>query len=83
MKSVEVRKIVKQLTICIKELRLEQGLSHDTLALKSGLTRQSISMIESGNRVPSIESCLKIAYGLGMSLQKLLDMAEASKSKKN
>jgi transcriptional regulator with XRE-family HTH domain len=76
MKNDEVSKIVTQLVGCMKELRLKQGISHDTLAERSGLTRQSISMIESGRRTPSIASCLKVAKGLGMTLQKLLDMAE-------
>jgi DNA-binding XRE family transcriptional regulator len=74
MKNDEVIRQVNQLIVCMKELRLKQGLSHDTLAQKSGLTRQSIGMIESGKRIPSIASCLKIAKGLGVSLQKLLDM---------
>lgn len=76
MKNDEVSKIVDQLVVCMKELRLKQGLSHDTLAERSGLTRQSISMIESGRRIPSITSCLKVSKGLGMTLQKLLDMTE-------
>ena len=78
MKNDEVPRIVKQLVACMKELRLKQGFSHDTLAERSGLTRQSISMIESGKRVPSIASCLKMAKGLGVSLQNLLNTAEKS-----
>lgn len=76
MKNDEVTRVVKQLVVCMKELRLKQGLSHDTLAEKSGLTRQSIGMIESGSRIPSIASCLKLAKGLGTPLQRLLDSAE-------
>lgn len=79
MKNDAVSKIVSQLVVCMKELRLKQGLSHDALAEKSGLTRQSIGMIENGRRVPSIASCLKVAKGLGLPLQKLLDMAENKK----
>lgn len=76
MKNDDVGKTVTQLVSCMKELRLKQGLSHDALAERSGLTRQSISMIESGRRVPSIASCLKMSKGLGISLQKLLDMTQ-------
>lgn len=78
MKNDEVTRVVKQLVACMKDLRLQQGLSHDSLAERSGLTRQSISMIESGKRVPSIASCLKVAKGLGVSLQNLLSIAEKS-----
>lgn len=80
MKSDDVTRTVQKLTESFKELRLKQGISHDTLATKSGLTRQSISRIESGERIPSIASCLKIAKGLGISLQKILDMIEKTSS---
>ena len=83
MKNDDVSLTVKQLIATIKELRLKKGLSHDALAEKSGLTRQSIGMIESGERIPSIASCLKLAKGLDVSLQKLLDMAESKKVKKS
>jgi len=76
MKNDEVAKLAVQLVVCMKELRLKKGLSHEKLANASGLTRQSIGIIEGGKRVPSVISCLKIAKGLGISLQKLLDMAE-------
>jgi len=82
MKNDEVTKVISQLVLCMKELRLKQGLSHDTLAERSGLTRQSISLIENGLRVPSIASCLKVAKGLGIPLQKLLDMAESNRLKR-
>lgn len=77
MKNDEVAQTVRNLVACMKELRLQQGLSHEALAEKSGLTRQSIGVIESGQRVPSIATCLKLAKGLGVSLQKLLDKAES------
>ena len=76
MKSDDVSKTVTKLVASFKDLRLKQGISHDTLAEKSGLTRQAISRIESGDRVPSIASCLKICKGLGVSLQKILDKVE-------
>lgn len=76
MKNDEVAKLAVRLVACMKELRLKRGLSHEKLAKLSGLTRQSIGIIEGGKRVPSIVSCLKIAKGLGISLQKLLDTAE-------
>ena len=79
MKNDEVAQLVVNLTACMKELRLQQGLSHEVLADKCGLTRQSIGMIEGGQRIPSIASCLRVAKGLDTSLQHLLDMAEGKK----
>ncbi len=81
MKNDDVNELVTRLIAVLKELRQKQGLSHEKLAKLSGLTRQSIGVIESGQRVPSIVSCLKIAKGLGISLQKLLDMAEGKTKK--
>lgn len=77
MKNDEVSRTVINLVACMKELRLQQGLSHEALAKKSGLTRQAIGVIESGQRVPSIATCLKLAKGLGVPLQEMLDRVEA------
>ena len=82
MKNDEAIQLVSRLAACIKRIRLDQGLSHETLAERSGLSRQAISMIERGTRVPSILSCMKVSKGLGTSLQKLLDQAEKPKARK-
>lgn len=65
-------KVINQL----KEIRLAQGLSHEKLAEKAGVTRPAISYLESRKRVPSILLCLKIAEALGVSLGELIVEAE-------
>lgn len=69
-KSAEllIEKLVNEFT----RLRKEQGLSHDALAEKVGVSRPAISFIESHKRVPTILTCAKIAKALGVRLGDLL-----------
>jgi len=57
-------------------LRKEQGLSHDALAEKVGISRPAISFIESHKRTPTILTCAKIARALGVRLSDILDKFE-------
>jgi transcriptional regulator with XRE-family HTH domain len=60
----------------IKVKRLESGLSHEQLAVKSGLDRSTISLYESGKRVPTLSSAQRIANALGLRLSKMISLAE-------
>ena len=59
-----------------KEIRLEQGLSHETLAKKAGLHRTYIGLIEANKRKPSLLNCLKIASALDCNLSELIRETE-------
>jgi transcriptional regulator with XRE-family HTH domain len=48
----------------IRELREEQGITVTELAKRSGLARNSLSLIELGNRTPGAATIEKIARGL-------------------
>jgi putative transcriptional regulator len=48
------------------EERNRQGLTQIELAKKSGLTRQCISLMESGQASPTVLSLLRVARGLDM-----------------
>lgn len=67
-----VKKIVKQL----KLLRLAQGMSHEVLAQKTGITRPAISHIENGKRKPSLLLSIKLANALDKQLSEILHQAE-------
>lgn len=60
----------------LKELRKEQGLSHEKLAKLSGLHRSSISLIESRKRQPTLYNCFRIAHALGYSLSDVISSLE-------
>jgi transcriptional regulator with XRE-family HTH domain len=67
-----VERVVNELT----QLRKAQGLSHEKLAEKTGLSRPAISFIESHKRVPTILTCAKIAKALGARLADIIDKFE-------
>lgn len=55
----------------ILQSRQEQFITQKKLSLESGLTRQFISMMESGKRMPSFENFCSLAKGLGVSITDL------------
>lgn len=57
----------------IKRMRLENGMSQDTLSKKANLAFYTISKIEAGaTSNPTIETVKKIAEALGVSLDELI-----------
>ena len=71
-------KVIQQ----FKVLRTAQGISHEGLARKSGVTRPAISYIESGKRKPSLLVALRIAYALDQNLSDIVRHAENCKKVK-
>lgn len=60
----------------IKELRKEQKLSQEELALAVGTTRQTISSIETGKYVASLPLAYKIARYFGLTIEEVFDLSE-------
>ena len=71
----------RRLCIALSKIVIEQRqaarLSMSKLSELSGLTRQMISYIESGQRIPTIDSIAKLATALGTTPSALLSAAEA------
>ena len=55
----------------IKIARLEKDMNQQQLADAVGVTRQTISMIESGNYNPTLNLCIAICRALGKTLDEL------------
>lgn len=55
----------------MKIARVECDLSQEQLAVKIGVTRQTISMIEAGKYNPSLNLCIAICKTLGKTLNDL------------
>ncbi|MDL2300175.1 helix-turn-helix transcriptional regulator [Clostridiaceae bacterium OttesenSCG-928-D20] len=55
----------------LKIARIERDLSQAELAEKTGVTRQTIGMIEAGNYNPSLNLCVAICKVLGKTLDDL------------
>ena len=55
----------------LKIARIEHDLSQEQLGERVGGTRQTISMIESGNYNPTLNLCIAICKELGKTLDEL------------
>ncbi|MBR1862919.1 MAG: helix-turn-helix transcriptional regulator [Ruminococcus sp.] len=55
----------------MKIARLENDMNQQQLADAVGVTRQTISMIESGNYNPTLNLCIAICRALGKTLDQL------------
>jgi transcriptional regulator with XRE-family HTH domain len=56
----------------IKRLRLDQRMSLEQLAMRTGLTRGYLSKIENSHKAPPFSTLLKVANGLGVDMAFLL-----------
>jgi transcriptional regulator with XRE-family HTH domain len=61
----------------VRDLRAGQGLSLDAVAVKSGVSRSMISLIERGESSPTAVVLEKLAAGLGVMLASLFDAPAA------
>ena len=62
--------------IRLKELREEQRLSQDGLALKLNVSQSTISAYEVGDRTPDLETLIAIAQFFGVSLDYLAGQSD-------
>lgn len=60
----------------IKELRKEQKLSQEELAIAVGTTRQTITSIEVGKYTASLVLAYKIARFFGKTIEEVFDFSE-------
>lgn len=60
----------------IPELRKQQKLSQEELALAVGVTRQTITSIESGKYTASLVLAYKISKYFGQSIEEVFDFSE-------
>jgi transcriptional regulator with XRE-family HTH domain len=61
----------------LSAVRKEHELSLHALALKTGMTKGFLSLIERGLKVPSISTLLKLSQAYGISVSALLDTAKS------
>lgn len=60
----------------LRELRVHQRLTQEALAEKSELDRTFISMLERGERQPSLSSLFKLASALNTEVSRILKKLE-------
>lgn len=57
----------------IQMVREEKSMSRTELAQASGLTEKGLTYIEEGKRIPRLDTFLRIANGLGVSPETILE----------
>ncbi|BAC15095.1 transcriptional regulator [Oceanobacillus iheyensis HTE831] len=55
----------------VKLTRMEKNLTQQQLAARTGITRQTVGLIEKGQYNPSLQLCIKIAKELEVTLNDL------------
>ena len=60
----------------LRSLRMDAGLSQEQLGLESGVQRNFISLIETGQNQPTITTIFKLAAALNVKPSKLVAIAE-------
>jgi putative transcriptional regulator len=63
-----------QLKNSIRRLRFERNMTQEELALRTGVSRQTIMSIERGKTNPSILLALKISAALGVDVEQVFMM---------
>ena len=60
----------------IKELRKQQKISQEELALEVGVTRQTITSIEVGKYIASLPLAFKIARYFGLAIEDIFEFVD-------
>ena len=72
--------IEKAFGYALKKLRNERGFSQEKLALISGFHRTYISLLERGEKSPSLNTLEKLSQALGITLEEFVKFIEKLKS---
>ena len=71
-----IQKVCAGVSVILKRRRLAQRLSLTRLAEKAGLSRQMVSYVERGLRVPGLDTLLRICKVLGLDAAGVLRRAQ-------
>lgn len=66
--------------IRLREIRKARGYTQNKLAIKSGLSRQAIVVIESGQKSPTLNTLAKIANALDVTVSQLIGESDLNVS---
>lgn len=78
--SHERKEISHTLGLRIRKLRIEKDLSQEALAFSAGVHSTYIGKIERGEKCPTVDTLYKIAKGLDVSINELLDVPDIKPS---
>lgn len=66
----------KRLVKTLYELRKQRGFSHEAIANRSGLSRQTLGKIETGKTNPTMLTMFRIACAMDMTLEEFVKKME-------
>ena len=69
---MQPNRTLRALASRIKELRDQKGISQEELAHRAGLSRTGMGFLETGKRWPRLDTLIKVADGLNITLDELL-----------
>ena len=69
---MQPNRTLRALAIRIKELRDQKGISQEELAHRAGLSRTGMGFVETGKRWPRLDTLMKVAQGLNITVDELL-----------
>ena len=71
----ELQQIISRLAGILYQERLSQNLSQNEVATRAGLSRTMVMRVEKLERVPTIDTLLRICQALGIDLWKVIRQA--------
>ncbi|MGC3990848.1 MAG: helix-turn-helix transcriptional regulator [Chthoniobacteraceae bacterium] len=77
-KSSQREAIISRIVTIINEHRTSQNLSLLEVATRAGLSHTMVMRVEKGERIPTIDTLLRISEALGVELSKIVADAERS-----
>lgn len=70
--------IAKTFGLVLRQLRKDTGMTQEQLGLEAGLERNFISMLELGQRQPTLTTIFKVAVALGVKPSEVVALVESS-----
>ena len=68
---------MKEIKFTLKAARISKKLTQIELADKSGITQQNISLYENSDKMPMLDTAVKLANALGVTLDELVIIRDA------
>ena len=74
--SKEIKSIKKSFGLILQQLRKERGLSQEDLGYKNGYHRTYISLLERGQKSPSLQTIFQMAKALSVTPSEIISRVE-------
>ena len=74
-------RICSEIARLLKEERLQQKLSLNLLSARAGLNRQTVSFVEGEERMPTVDTLLRISDALDIKLEDVIAKARKRASR--